>query len=186
MLSSLPLSPAAPVSASPVVLGFSGSRSLSPSARNIAGFVISSAVTQPRWGSFVVGCCPSGLDLLVRQSSFIPSGKLQVFKAASRKPADLVKRSSQVADAVGALVAFPECVCPGGLVPSSVPARCFCGKGSGTWATAALAAGLGAAVYVAGIAPGALPVSWGSWRRSVSLPGCWRLVPASCAQLSLF
>lgn len=183
-----PVAPAVqpPAPAAPVVLGFSGSRMLSQGSAHIAGFVLSSAVAQPGWASFAVGCCPTGLDLLVRQSSAVPASRLSVFRAASRHPRHLVKRSSALACSVGALVAFPECPCPGGLVPSSVSSRCFCGKGSGTWATAALAAGRGAAVYVAGVAPGALPVSWGQWVRSCRLPGCWRLVPCGSPQLSLF
>jgi hypothetical protein len=159
------------------ILGFSGSRKLSQSTSTLASFVLATAVTQPSWSSFVVGCCPTGLDALVVNSPHVPASRLSVFRAVSRLPRHLVARSAQLADAVGALVAFPECACPSCVIPSATVARCFCGGGSGTWATAALAAGLGATVYVAGVAPGSLPTSWGEWVRSCRLPGCWRLVP---------
>lgn len=171
------------------ILGFSGSRNLSQSTSTLASFVFATAVTQPSWSSFAVGCCPTGLDALVVNSPFMPASRLSVFRAVSRLPRHLVARSAQLADAVGALVAFPECVCPVQVVPSATVARCFCGGGSGTWATAALAAGLGATVYVAGVVPGSLPASWGEWVRSCRLPGCWRLVPHCVpqpCQLSVF
>lgn len=178
--------PVAPVQHG-MVLGFSGCRRLSPSSASQASLVLASAVTQPSWSGFAVGCCPTGLDSVIRNSSFAGKGKLSIFNAASRHPRHLVARSVRVASSVGALVCFPEVVCPGGLVPSASSAKCFCGKGSGTWATAAHAAGLGAVVYVAGIMPSALPVSWGKWVRSARLPGCWRLVPvANSQQLNLF
>jgi hypothetical protein len=129
------------------------------------------------------------LDALVSRSPHMPSSRLAVFRAVSPLPRHLVARSAQLADAVGALVAFPECVCPACVVPSATVARCFCGGGSGTWATAALAAGMGATVYVAGVAPGSLPLVWGEWVRSCRLPGCWRLVPHLApqpCQLSVF
>lgn len=171
---------------SAIILGFSGSRSLSPSARYAVGSILSAAVTQSRWSSFSVGCCATGLDALVRQFGGFPAGSLHVFQAASKLPRDLVARSSRLAHSVGALVAVPECSCPDALIPHVSVSRCFCGLGSGTWATAALAAGLGATVYVSGLSPKQLPLSWGKWVRSVDLPGCWRLVLVPSPQLSLF
>lgn len=69
------------------VLGFTGSRNLSTYSKNIAGFVISTVVAQSRWSQFSVGCCPTGLDSVVRNSSFFAPGKLSVLKAATRRPA---------------------------------------------------------------------------------------------------
>lgn len=86
-------------------------------------------------------------------------------------------------------VGFVSSPCPSGLVPSSSPLACFSGAGSGSWASLALASGLGLPVVVfpAGelVGPFALPASWGSWV-SLALPGpgsTWadgfRLAPVS-------
>ena len=58
-------------------------------------------------------------------------------------------------------VSFPAVACPVGLVPSSVPSRCFCGLGSGSWASLAFACGLGVPALLflpAGVLP---PAGWG-------------------------
>ncbi len=167
-----------------VLVGFSGSRSLSASAGGVVGPLVASVAASGRGEA--VGCA-SGLDQLVRLAC--PSAV--VFRAASRRPAALVARSVSLVRAVAAsgsgcgLVVFPGCACPAGLLPSSVPSRCFCGLGSGSWASAALAAGLGVPVVVFGVPLSSLPAAWGAWSPAgvgVWAVG-WRL---SLVQRSLF
>ena len=83
-------------------------------------------------------------------------------------------------------VGFVSSPCLPGLVPSAFVSVCFSGHGSGSWASLALAAGLGLPVVVfpvgASASLSALPASWGSWS---PLSGAWsggfRLLPASPA-----
>jgi len=174
------------------MFGFSGSRSLH---RSHAGFVGSVVGVVANLGMPMAVGCAAGLDALVRQD---PRFSGSVFRAESRYPSALVARSVSMVRAVAgsqpsALLIFPGCPCPSGLVPSSNPRQCFCGRGSGTWASAALAVGLGVPLYL--FAPGSrsvasswVPSSWGSWE-----PTCrfgvisHRLVYSPPAQqLSLF
>lgn len=66
-----------------------------------------------------------------------------------------------------AVFAFTHDRCPHAVFPSTSQSRCFCGGGSGTWATAAYAAGLGIPVYIFGIEEERLPVwsLWVGWER---------------------
>jgi hypothetical protein len=54
----------------------------------------------------------------------------------------------QVQQFGGSLLVFPGAECPSGLRPSAQPRECFCGLGSGSWASAALAVGLGLPVLL--------------------------------------
>ena len=83
-------------------------------------------------------------------------------------------------------VGFVSSPCPAGVAPSSSPSRCFSGARSGSWASLALAAGLGLPVVVfpvgspAGEASALPPPSWGSWSPlSGSWSGSFRLSPAA-------
>lgn len=138
--------------AAPVV-GFSGSRVLSPAMEMAIDYV----------GSFVpsaalvyTGDC-RGVDKYVRSKC----DRVQVFK--TRNYANTAHRSISFVQALraagGVLVAFPGGACPGGVLPCSVSSRCFCGAGSGTWASAAYAVGLGVPV-VLWLGAASLPPGW--------------------------
>jgi hypothetical protein len=162
------------------VVGFSGSRSVSPPAVVLAALV--SAVSAVGCSVFV-GCAP-GVDAVFR--SAFPAAR--VFSAASfgRGRGAFAARSSAfvtaLAGAGGCLVSFPSGPCPAGLVPSSSSSRAFCGAGSGSWASLALAVGLGVPCFVwlpAGVCP---PSGWGF----SGLGAGWFSVVPVAAQLSLF
>jgi hypothetical protein len=162
-------------------VGFSGSRSLPPCSvvalRSVAALVSPSAVVS-------VGCA-RGADSLAR--SLFP--RARVFSVASGRfgsgrgafAARSVACVRSVAPA-GLWVAFPSAPCPAGLLPSPLSSRCFSGLGSGSWASLALAIGLGCACLVF-LPPGVpAPVGWGL----VSPGGGWfRFVPRA-VQLGLF
>jgi hypothetical protein len=137
-------------------LAFSGSRSVVPS---VLAPVLS--LVSPR--AFVAVGCASGVDAAVRSGL---EGAC-VFRAASFSAsswsARLALRSAAVVRAGSGrspslVVVFPSSVCPAGLVPSSSPSLCFRGLGSGSWASAAFAAGLGVPLLV--FAPLGVP-AWG-------------------------
>lgn len=168
--------------------GFSGSRSLS----GVLPFTaLSSAVAAVPAGSRVfVGCAP-GVDAYVRQC--FPSA--EVFSVASGRwgsgrgafAARSIACVRACSAAGGLWVSFPGSVCPVGLFPSASSSRCFSGRGSGSWSSAAFALGSGVACLV--FAPAGVPSGWGL----SPVPGCagWfgcdRLLgyPAP-VQLSLF
>jgi hypothetical protein len=172
-LASVPASVLALVGGAGAV-GFSGSRSVAPSCVG----VVCSAVS-PR--ALVGVGCASGVDAVVRASVCGCS----VFSAASFSASSwsgrLVLRSAAVVRFVASassraggavFVVFPSAVCPAGLVPSSVVSACFAGFGSGSWASAAFAAGLGVPLLV--FAPLGVP-SWGF----VALGAGWWLLSPS-------
>lgn len=174
------------------MLCFSGSRHLPALQCSIAKFALISAAASGKWSSIGVGCAP-GLDASIRHHPSFKSHPHRVFRAKSRLSRHLVERSVLMVEVLsgsasggpGALLCMPGKPCPVGLVPSRNAVKCFSGFGSGTWASAALAAGRGCTVYVAGVAPALLPLSWGAWQRSPEFAGFWRLVPAA-SQSSLF
>ncbi len=139
---------------SPAV-GISGSRA--PGTALVAALQAVLAAIPPAV-PVVVGC-GRGIDARTRAAR--PSAR--VVWAAGRAPGLLAARSSQLARHVasvgGTLVAFPSGPCPGGLVPARASAACFSGHGSGTWGTAALAAGLGISVAVF-LPPGVAAPPW--------------------------
>ena len=124
-----------------VVVGFSGCRFAVPPPS-----VFSSVVAcVPRSASVLVGCA-FGVDGLVRAS--FPGAV--VFSASSfgRGRASFALRSSACVVSVACSprsvwVSFPGVPCPAGLRPSSSSSACFCGLGSGSWASLAFAVGLG-------------------------------------------
>lgn len=158
------------------VVVFSGSRSLPVSAAPLVAAVVRSVLAAGR--SVAVGCA-AGADRYVRSAA--PAAA--VFRAADRSPAALAARSAAcVRSAMGSgpgagFVCFPSSPCPVGLSPAP---RWPSGFGSGTWASAALAAGLGLPVVVFGEASW-LPAAWGSWVSAGAgvWSGAWRLVPAA-------
>ena len=164
--SSAPVAPAL----SGAVVGFSGGRRLSSVFRPLVAGVAAGVAAGGR--SVVVGCA-GGADGFVR--SAVPAAA--VFRAASfgSGPAAFAARSVALVRAVAAggagsgLVVFPAAPCPAGLLPSPRSLACFCGLGSGSWASAAFAAGLGLRVVVFPCGFSALP-PWGVWR---PLAGAW-------------
>jgi len=164
---------------------FTGSRSLPETFRSPVHILVDQLTDQ----NHVVGVgCAEGLDSFVRQSS---SFRGRVFIAESCVPYALVKRSVFMVDvlccsAVKCLIAFPDKPCPPELVPQFSALKCFCGSGSGSWATAAYASARGASLYVGGLSANQLPPAWGSWVLSSRFPGLRRLLPAPSPQLGLF
>ncbi len=144
------------------LLGFSGSRA--PSVASVRA-LRSVLPTLPSDVSVVVGCA-SGIDAVVRAAC--PGAR--VFRAAGFGRGALAARSvacvRAVAVAGGLWVSLPDTACPAGLRPSSSPSACFAGYGSGSWASLALALGLGARCCVF-LPPG------------VAVPGGWPLVPVA-------
>lgn len=171
------------------MVGFTGSRHLAQShfplvARVVAGFA----------GQGCAVGCAAGLDKAVRLAA--PAASLQVFRASRFGPGPavsrLVKRSVAMVQAVAAspspfMVGFVSVACPPGVAPSPVAGQCFCGGGSGSWATLALAAGLGVPLVVFWCGPGApLLPGWGSWVAAAGpLAGGWQFAPG-VGQSSLF
>ena len=157
------------LSAFPVV-GFSGSRAPSPASLSAVGVALSRVSAS---AAVLVGCA-AGVDRAVRQSC----PRAAVFSASQfgsgrgSFAARSVAFVRSLASAGGCLVSFPSGACPAAVLPSARPAACFCGAGSGSWASAAFAAGLGVPVLL--FAP-AVP-AWGF----VSLGrGWWLLLPAA-------
>ena len=169
-----------------MAVGFTGSRSLPASFRVLVASAVAGLAPAP----VVVGCA-AGADAFVRSAA--PGAR--VFRAASFAGpwrGRLAARSAAMVRFVAAspsplLVGFVSGSCPAGLVPSPAASACFAGVGSGSWASLALAAGLGVPVVVFWCGPGpvALPPAWGSWVAAGGpLVGGWRLVPPA-VQLSL-
>ncbi|ERN41352.1 hypothetical protein KR51_00019190 [Rubidibacter lacunae KORDI 51-2] len=171
------------------VVGFSGSRRLPSGARCALSAAAAAVAPDAR---VLVGCA-AGVDAFFRAR--FPAA--EVFEVASgcwgRGRGAFAARSVAVVRAVaaggGLWVSFPASACPAGLLPSAASRRCFCGAGSGTWASLAFALGSGvpALVFL-----GSLPVPAG-WGLS-PVPGCpgWVGSPAAvgaapvAAQLGLF
>jgi len=178
VVASLPLLPA---TAAPPVVGFSGGRRLSPAFRPLVAGVVASVLASGR--SVAVGCA-GGADAFVRAAA--PYARVFAVPGSGWRPAAwFATRSVALVRAAAAggsgsgLVAFPAAPCPVGLLPSALPAACFCGLGSGSWASAAFAAGLGLPLVVFPCGFSALP-PWGVWvpaGSGVWVSG-WRLVVA--------
>ena len=166
------------------LVGFSGSRRLPASFGGLVSGLVGSVLASGR--GIAVGCAP-GLDALARAAA--PGA--QVFRVEGSHPGAFAARSIACVRAVAesgsgcGWVSFPDSLCPAGLLPCSNPFR---GLGSGSWASAALAANCGVPVVVFGLPAHSLPQSWGSWgpaAQSGVWSGGFRLVPA-VTQLSLF
>ena len=160
-------------------IGYTGTRHAHLVPANLAGLV-----QQLSHLPALVGCA-AGADQVVRQLH--PAA--QVFQAANRRQGwQLARRSIAMVQAlaaspVPALVIAPGSACPASVAPSAAPGRCFNGSGSGTWATAAYAAGLDIPIFIIGQPP----AHWlGNWRQVTAGPltGLWQYQPP--VQLSLF
>jgi hypothetical protein len=140
-------------------VGFSGSRS--PGAESVAAVRVALSRVAPG-ASVLVGCAP-GVDAVVR--SGVPLSHLQVFSVGFTGRGAFAARSAAcvraVAAARGCWVSFPSVPCPAGLLPAASSSRCFCGAGSGSWASLAFARGLGLPCLVFLPAGVAAPVGWG-------------------------
>lgn len=163
------------------ITGFSGSRSLGNHTEMVKELV---SEVRAAGHEIAVGCAP-GLDAVVREAC--PAA--MVFRVEGSSRGAFAQRSSACVEAVSAAwISFPGRGCPPSVIPSKSPSMCFCGAGSGSWASAAYAAGRGLPVIVFGLERGNLPVSWGEWRRAAD-HGIWsqgfRLHPRT-VQLSLF
>jgi hypothetical protein len=138
-----------------------------------------------------VGCAAGG-DSLVRAAA---PGRCVVFSVASGAWGSgrgaFAGRSAALVRAVAAsgagagFVGFVAGPSPAGLVPSALASVCFRGLGSGSWASLALAAGLGLPVVVfwCGSGPAALPAGWGPWSPvgSGAFAGGWLLSPGAAS-----
>ena len=169
------------------LVGFTGSRTLPASWSSQVSAVVTSVQVSGR--KMAVGCA-AGADALVRDAApgalvFSVSGG--VFgsgrSAFARRSAALVQVVAGSGAGAG-FVGFVAGPCPAGLVPSSSSSACFQGFGSGSWASLALAAGLGLPVIIfwCSSAPVSLPSSWGSWvpaAQAGPFASGWRLAPTS-------
>jgi len=176
------------VSALPFVVGpvaFSGSRSL-PSPVSPVVFAAVAAVVSA--GCPVSVGCAAGADAFVRSACRRLGVAPRLFSSASfpgPPVAALVARSVACVSSARALVLFPGGACPSVVSPSPLAARCFCGAGSGSWASAALAAGLGSALVV--FPRGAPLPPWGVWLPlSGAFSGAFLLSPPAFPQTALF
>ena len=167
------------------LVGFGGSRSLSPAWAGLVGRVV---VAVARAGRGVAVCSGAGASALVRQAwqaalVFSPS-----FAGRGALPAraSACVRACAAAGPGSAWVAFVSGPCPTGVMParawrSGRPA-------SGSWSEVALAVGLGLPVVVFWCAPGSavLPSWGGAWApagRGVWAAG-WRFVLAASLSLT--
>jgi hypothetical protein len=161
------------------VVGVSGSRSAGPGCVR----AVSWAVGQVASGASVVTGCMSGIDRVAR--SLVPGAV--VFQASrfgrgrgrfARRSIAAVRRVAASGRAGGGpgmalWVSAPGRACPRGLAPSASPSACFAGFGSGSWASLALALGLGVRALVwlpSGVAP---PSGWGLSLLCRGRSGAW-------------
>jgi hypothetical protein len=162
-------------------VGVSGSRSVVPP-------VLSSVLGLLGRAPFpvLVGCA-DGVDGAVR--SGLPSERLRVFRAVGRGRGALAGRSlacvRAVAAAGGLWLSFPSGPCPAGLLPSAAGGS-FCGSGSGSWASLAVAVGLGVPSLVL-LPPGVCPpAGWGFQRLGSFACGSWWVSLPAGRQSALF
>ncbi|MDQ3749699.1 MAG: hypothetical protein M3367_11940 [Acidobacteriota bacterium] len=178
------------------MVGFCGSRSLGSSFAPLVSSCVSAVVAAGR--GVAVGCA-SGADRFTLSAARASGASVSLFSASSfgSGRGSFARRSAALVSAVAVsgsgcgLFAFVSSPCPSALAPSSVASRCFAGFGSGSWASVALAVGLGVPVVVfpcvvAGVSPSSgLPAWSGSWVAAGS--GVWasgfRFVPSSSASL---
>ena len=164
------------------LVGFSGSRSAGPlclaALSRLFGLVR---------GPVVVGCA-SGIDAAVR--SALPSASVVSAASFGRGRGAFAARSVAVVRRVAAVggvwVSLPGRACPAGLFPSASASACFGGRGSGSWASLALAVGLGVPAVVFLPAGVAAPAGWGFRSCGAWRGGSFWLVPAGGAAPSLF
>ena len=155
------------------VVGVSGSRSASPGCARAVAW----ALQQLAPGASVVTGCMSGIDRVAR--SLAPAALVFQASRFGRGRGRFARRSIAVvrrvvgAGALALWVSAPGRTCPQGLMPSPRSSACFAGFGSGSWASLALALGLGvpAAVWLpAGVTP---PQGWGLGLVCAGRAGAW-------------
>jgi hypothetical protein len=126
-------------------VGVSGSRSLP--AQSVA--VLRWLLARLSPGCLVITGCARGADAVARE---VAPEALIYHADVSLGRGGFAARSVAVVGAVaeqsGLWVCFPASSCPSGLSPSRSSSKCFSGSGSGTWASAAYAAGLGLPVLI--------------------------------------
>ena len=153
----LPAPVARLVAAAPLLV-VSGARRPSPVVVAAARTVVAA---RPASAPVLVGCAP-GVDAVVRAHPAARVLRASAFGhgrgAFAARSSALVRTAAATPGAV--LVALPSGPCPFGLVPARSSSRAFSGHGSGTWGTAALAAGLGLSIVVALPAGTAPPAGW--------------------------
>lgn len=120
-------------------VAFSGSRFVVPRQLLALGFALGCLSPSAR---VCVGCA-LGVDRAVRR--FRPSAL--VFRASCfgvGKSAFALRSGALVrwCGRSGLFLSFPAVACPPGLAPSADFSACFCGLGSGSWASLAFARGL--------------------------------------------
>jgi hypothetical protein len=152
--------------ASASVVAFSGGRAASPASLLRVGFALRCLSPSCRVS---VGCA-AGVDLAVRRSrpgAFVFRARsFGVGKSAFALRSGAVVRSL---GSSGLFVSFPALPCPASVSPSAEFSACFCGSGSGSWASLAFARGRGVPSVVwcpPGVVP---PASFGL----SSLGGGW-------------
>lgn len=137
-------------------IAFSGSRSLAGNRYNLC-YNLARAVSAA--GYSVVTGCARGADAAVR--SAVPLATIFSASDFGSGKSSFARRSIEMIRSLppeSILVAFPDKPCPGQILPNASASKCFCGAGSGTWATIAYAAGLGHTIYLYGDTP-----CWGKW-----------------------
>lgn len=166
------------------LVGFGGSRSLSPAWAGLVGRVV---VAVARAGRNVAVCSGAGASAFVRRACPLALVFSPSFAGRGALPAraSACVKACASAGPGSAWVAFVAGPCPAGIVParswrSSRPA-------SGSWSEIALAVGLGLPVVVFWCASGSatLPAWGGSWvpaGRGVWSQG-WRFVPPPASLL---
>lgn len=159
------------------LVGFCGSRCLPRVFAALVAGVVGAAVSARR--GVAVGCA-AGADAFALSAARRAGAPVSFFSVSSGAfgagRAAFARRSVAFVAAVArsgsgsGLCAFVSSPCPSPLVPSASSSRCFAGFGSGSWASVALAVGLGVPVVVfpcvpAGVsAVSVLPSGWsGGW-----------------------
>lgn len=141
-------------------VGFSGSRH----AHLVPSVALSVMHAVPVSARVFVGCA-HGLDSAAR--SFFPHALVYRVSSFGSGRGAYARRSIALVSGLASqpspvFISFPGVACPVGLVPSASPSACFSGLGSGSWASLALAVGLGLPCFFylpPSIVP---PVSWGA------------------------
>ncbi len=161
----LPSALSSALSVTPAV-AVSGARNPAPASLVALGLCLSAV---PSSVPVSVGCA-RGVDACVRSAR--PSAR--VFRASSFGSGRLsfVRRSAAVVGSVpwgSVFLAFPGVPCPSVVVPRASVSSCFCGGGSGTWASLALAVGVRLRCFF--FLPASVPPP--AWLGVRSLGGGW-------------
>lgn len=140
-------------------VGFSGSR-LAVSHP----LVLASALSLVPVSARVFVGCAHGLDSAVR--SYFPHSVVYRASSFGSGRGSFARRSIALVSALAAqaspvFVSFPQVSCPAGLLPSSSSSACFCGLGSGSWASLAFAVGCGVPCFLWLPLLVSPPVGWG-------------------------